>query len=160
MLPPHCLQVLNTVQIKHDCPLELKACGITAKHRKIEPQALGIMLTGHKQQTQRRQKHKRLIRKHTCTHARTHACVHRGISFGAWNTIPMSCHYMKDHCLLQLLFTYKCSRMWSKVHFFFPPTRKGMLQASCGVTLKVPPKKEKKKKESQNLIHKMTGHKK
>lgn len=153
MLPPHCLQVLNTVQIKHDCPLELRACGITAKHRKIEPQALGIMFTGHKQQTQRRQKHKRLIRKHTCTHA----CVHRGISFGAWNTIPMSCHYMKDHCLLQLLFTYKCSRMWSKVHFFFPPTRKGMLQASCGVTLKVPPSK---KKRSQNLIHKMTGHKK
>lgn len=26
---------------------------------------------------------------------------------------------MKDHCSLQLLFTYKCNRMWSKVHFFF-----------------------------------------
>ena len=58
--------------------------------------------------------------------------------------MPMSCHYMKDHCSLQLLFTYKCSRMWSKVHFSFP-------WFACN---------KRSKKRSHNLIHKMTGHKK
>lgn len=65
--------------------------------------------------------------KHTVRHTKDkrHTDTHKKKpNWESWNTMPMSCHYMKDHCFLQLLFTYKCSRMWSKVHIFFPLWKK------------------------------------
>lgn len=93
MLPPHCLQV--QLPDKHDRQ------STSTEYRNAQPQGWEVTDSGPNSKTENTKTHRNLPQLRRLKH----------------NADVMSLH--EGSLLLQLLFTYKCSQMWSKVHFFF-----------------------------------------